>query len=354
MADTPHLPIAPGFNTQSGDMDLSLREPPALDIRQLYYFVTLAEQGSISAAAAVLGLAQPTLSENLSRLERKLAVRLVKRSGRGIQLTEAGRVLAHHARGVIRATNTALDEIRRASDMPSGPAMIGLPPSLSLVLSVPLAETIQSEYPAIRLRIAEAMSGDILQWIQSERLDLGCVYDPPSRTTTNFEPILEEKLFLIAAPDSIPDGVTRNEDGNASITGLQLQALPLVLPGTSQGARTVVERVARAAGISLDVVMEIDSLPHIITMATRASAYTILPHAAVIEEIAQGLLVLIEIVEPTMTRTAYIARKRSRPISQASATVEAAVRTIIAEIIERFQLEAVVPGKIERSLRSDP
>jgi LysR family nitrogen assimilation transcriptional regulator len=118
--------------------------------------------------------------------------------------------------------------------------------------------------------------------------------------------------------------------------------LPLALPASTHGARKVVERFARGAGISLDVVVEIDSLPQLITMATRASAYTILPHASVIDEVAAGTLRLFEIVEPTMTRTAYMLRKRSRPITRASQVVQESIGLIVREMIERFDLDAAV------------
>ena len=318
------------------------RELPALDVRQLHYFVTLAEQGSISSAAAVLHMAQPSLSENLMRLERKLGVQLVLRSGRGIMLTEAGDLLARHGREIVAAAGRAVDEIRHVGTEARGPVAIGLPPSLGLLLSVPLAETMQSEFPDVRLRITEGMSGNIAEWIEEERIDLGCVYEVRDNHELLFQPLLDEKLFFVSAPDNVPGCIDAADPAAPTIRGADLQTLPLALPATSHGARKVVERFARAAGIKLNVVVEIDSLPQLITMATRASAYTILPHAAVIDEVAAGTLRLIEIVEPTMTRTAYLLRKRSRAITRASQAVEQAIGIIVREMIERFRLDAVV------------
>ncbi len=319
-----------------------MRELPSLDLRQLYYFLTVVEQGSISSAAAALEIAQPSLSENLTRLERKLQVQLVIRTGRGIQLTEAGRLLSEHSRKIVEAAALAVEEIRHVHGEARGTVSIGLPPSLGLLLSVPLAETIQAEFPHIRLRIAEAMSGDILEWVVSERLDLGCAYEVQDSQPLAFQPILTEQLFLVTASDNMPPGLSEGPTGIPTITGAALQSLPLVLPGSSHGARKVVERFARSRGLQLNVVLEIDSLPQLIAMASRASAYTILPHAAVINEVSAGGLKLIEIVEPSMIRTAYLVRKRSRPVSRASSSVEQAITMILQEMIDRFQLEAAV------------
>lgn len=321
-----------------------------MDVRQLHYFVTLAEQGSISSAAAALHMAQPSLSENLARLEKKLGVQLVVRSGRGIILTEAGQLLAEHGRAIVAAAGRAVDAIRHAGEDARGPVSVGLPPSLGLLLSVPLAETVQSEYPDVRLRITEGMSGNIAEWVEEERIDLGYVYEVRDNHDLLFQPLLAEKLFLATAPDNVPDCVRNADTAAPTIRGEDLPSLPLALPASTHGARKVVERFARGAGISLDVVVEIDSLPQLITMATRASAYTILPHASVIDEVAAGTLRLFEIVEPTMTRTAYMLRKRSRPITRASQVVQDSIGLIVREMIERFDLDAAV---IEESAGGD-
>lgn len=328
---------------------LLARELPALDVRQLHYFVTLAEQGSISSAAAALRMAQPSLSENLTRLEKKLGVQLVIRSGRGIILTEAGQLLAQHGREIVAATGRAVDAIRHVGEGARGPVSIGLPPSLGLLLSVPLAETIQSEYPEVRLRISEGMSGNIAEWVEEERIDLGYVYEVRDNQNLLFQPLLDEKLFLATAPDNIPDCIRYDNPAAPTIRAADLPSLPLALPASTHGARKVVERFARSAGINLDIVVEIDSLPQLITMATRASAYTILPHAAVIDEVAAGTLRLFEIIEPTMTRTAYLLRKRSRPITRASQVVQQSIGVIVREMIERFHLDAAVIEELPRS-----
>ena len=231
-----------------------------LDIKQLSYFLALAEHGSISAAANAVNIAQPSLSENIAKLEKKLDVQLAIRGVRGVQLTEAGMVLAQKGREIIREVETLVDEIRQLSGEPRGPVSLGLPPSLSVLLSVPLLETVHSENPHVRLHIAEAMSGDILEWINAERLEVGCVYEVSDSAPYSFEPILTEELFLVTAPDNWegalgPDGVALEP-----ISASRLQELPLVLTSSTHGARKLQEKFARSIGIQLNVVAEIDSL----------------------------------------------------------------------------------------------
>lgn len=320
-----------------------------IDFRQLGYFLALAEHGTISAAAGALNMAQPSLSENIAKLEKRLDVQLAIRGVRGIQLTEAGIILARRGKEILQSVDGLIEEIRQTSSEPRGPISIGLPPSLSILLSVPLLETIHSELPNVRLHIAEAMSGDILDWISSERLDFGCAYEISDSHVFSCEPILTEELFLVTAPDNWdypigPDGVALEP-----ITASQLQQLPLVLTSGAHGARKMQEKFARSIGIGLNVVAEIDSLPHIVEMVSRASAYTLLAHGAVINQVANGTLALVRIAEPTMRRTAYVVRKRTRAVSRASLVVEAYVKDIVRELVSRYNLQAALPTNMARA-----
>ena len=327
---------------------------PPLDLRQLYYFLALAEHGSISAAAAALNMAQPSLSENIAKLENKLDVKLAVRGARGIQLTAAGMALATRGGEIVGAVDSLVQEVRQLGGDPRGPVSVGIPPSLSILLSVPLLETIHSEYPLIRLHIAEAMSGDILDWINLDRVDFGCVYEVSDSSPYSFEPLLTEELFLVTAPDNWdgpigPDGVALSP-----ISATRLQELPMVLTSMSHGARKLQEKFSRSIGIHLKVVAEIDSLPHIVEMVSRASAYTILSHGAVINQVAAGTLALVPIEEPTIRRTAYIVRKRSRPVTKASAIVESCIQSIVREMVDRYKLKAVLPTASKGGVASGP
>ena len=244
-------------------MALSDDAQDALKLRQLSYFLTLADFGSISAAANALNMAQPSLSENIAKLERQLDVQLVIRGSRGIQMTEAGMLLVERGRAIVKSVDSLVGDLRLLNGEPRGPVSVGFPPSLSILLSVPLLETIHSEHKDIRLHIAEAMSGDILEWLANDRIDVGCVYEISDSSPYSFEPLLTEELFLVTAPDNWndefgPDGVARNP-----IPASRLQELPLVLTSPTHGARKLQEKFARAGGFSLNVVAAIElAAPH--------------------------------------------------------------------------------------------
>ncbi len=318
-----------------------MRKPKtSVDLRQIRYFVTVAETGSISAAAARLALSQPSLSEMLARLEEALMVQLLIRGNRGIQLTDAGRLFADRGKAIIESVDQAMAEVAQLGGEAKGSVVVGFPPSIALLLSVPLAETVRQELPDVKLRIAESMSGYVLNWVEEEHIDLGVVYQGLNCAHLDVKPLLKEELFLVTAPDNWPASPPADGPLLAPVEFASLAQLPLVLPSRLHGLRELIERYAKAQNVQLDVALEIDALRHIVSIVSRASAHTILSHAAVMEEVVRGELKLVPIANPKMQRTAYVVRKPGREVSAASLAVEKLLGTILSELIERHHLVA--------------
>lgn len=308
---------------------------PLIELRALLNFIMLAEHGSLSAAATALGLTQPSVSENVAKLERKLQVQLATRGPRGAVLTEAGRMLAVRGKDLIRHAHALAEAVREYGAEPSGRVTVGLPPSLNVFLSVPLAETIHTDFPNIRLHIAEASSGDILGWIESEKYDLGCIFETANPAIFEAVPLMTEELFFASAPDDLPPGT--EDPSQRKIIPELLARVPLVLPSHPHGFRRVVERYAKANNIELNVVLEIDSLPQIVEMVSRASAYSLLPHSALTGSRPSGQLTLMRL-EPALHRTGYLVRKRTKPASNSTVAVQDVILRIVKELIDRHQL----------------
>ncbi|WP_108260876.1 LysR family transcriptional regulator [Mangrovicoccus ximenensis] len=315
-----------------------------IKFRQLLYLKALAEHGSISAAASALNMAQPSLSETIAKLEKSLGVQLAVRGARGIQMTEAGDMLARGGAELLEKLDELVTQVRHCSTEPKGKVSVGIPPGLSLLLSVPLLETIYAEYPDIRLSISEAVTGDILDWLDRDRLNLGLVYEAYDNANFSFEPLLVEELFLVTAPDNWegeigPDGVALD-----SVSARDLERLPLITTGYHAfGTRGLQGKVARSLGIELNVIATLDSLPQIVEMVSRASAYAILPHGAVHRQVEQKRLALVRIKEPVIRRTAYLARKRTQAVPRAVDIVEETVKVILRELVEKFGIEGTLP-----------
>lgn len=318
--------------------------PPSIDLRQLSYIVAVADAGAISSAASMLGISQPSLSASLTRMEELLGVQLVLRGARGTNLTEAGDALARYGRDVLSGMEVALDEVRMLGGEARGPVAVGFPPSVGLLLGVPLAETAAQTLPQVKLKIAESNSGHVLEWLKTDRIDFGVVYQKQDCSHLDGQPLLVEELYLVVAPDYLPGIEHSNGLAHQAVDFSQLAEFPLVIPSKPHGLRELLEYYAKLQGVDLNVLVEMDALRNIVSMVSRASACTILSHAAVIDEVRRKDLILIPIANPTPRRTAYIVRKRGRPITRASMEVEALIRSMLQELIERSQLRGTLPN----------
>lgn len=312
-----------------------------MDIRHLRYFIAISEEPSLSAAAQRLGVAQPSLSQHVINLEAELGVALLRRSPRGILLTENGERLVRHARQICRAVDDCLAEMKEAGGTPAGTVAFGLPPSISMVLSVPLVETARIELPQVRLRATEAMSGTIRGWLADQSVDIGFLYDLDPRDRFDAVHLLDETLCFFAPPDDWPLPTPPGEP-------VQLGALAgrdLILPSQGHGLRRMLARAAKAAGVTLDVVIELDAMTQIKDLVARGSGYTILSPAAAHDFVARGELLKAPLTGPGTTRPVYLVTNPERPMTNACRAVERTTRAVAVDLVRRGIWEGrLAPG----------
>jgi LysR family nitrogen assimilation transcriptional regulator len=151
-----------------------------MDLRQLEYFVRVAELGSFTRASIALNVAQPALSRQIRLLEVELRQSLLTRNGRGAKLTEAGKLLLEHGRGILHQVEVARDEVVTARGSLAGRVSIGLPPSLSRLITVPLTRALREELPQARLTLTEAFSVLIYEGLRVGNLDMAVMYNAAS------------------------------------------------------------------------------------------------------------------------------------------------------------------------------
>ncbi|MGI3211762.1 LysR family transcriptional regulator [Roseovarius tibetensis] len=295
------------------------------------YFIVIAESPSLSAAASLLGVAQPSLSQNVVRMEEELGLRLVERSARGTVLTDDGTLFLKHARTVCAAFETCLADMREAGGALRGKVGFGMPPSVSMVMSVPLAETVRIEFPDLRLRAIEAMSGHIKAWIDDGTVDIGFIYDLAGAEHFRTTHVLNERLFFFSGPDAWP----LDTPPGTPVPLRALQALDLILPSPMHGLRKTIEGYARPRGIDLNVTVEMDAMTQIKELVTRGSGYTILAPAAAHDFAARGDLVKSPICDPDMVRPVYLASNPARQSSRACRAIAQVTLDVARDLVQR-------------------
>lgn len=283
-----------------------------MDIRALHAFLQLAQVKSFSKASALLGVAQPALSRQIGRLEEELGQKLFHRDGRGISLTGAGRTFVPHAKSMVEALQSARSEIANLEGEPRGTVTLGLSPTMHLRLVPGLVRQLRSRYPRITLRVMQALSGELNEWLVQGRVDAAVIAQTPATRQRQGHVLWTEDLYLIG-----PGSERTARD--CALT--ELATLDLVLPTAGHGLRTAVEESAHQNGINLRMVLEIDSLTMLVWAAQEGVGYAVLPKYVVAKELKARTVSARKIVDPPIRRTMMLATGNPKLLSPAARTV---------------------------------
>jgi LysR family transcriptional regulator, nitrogen assimilation regulatory protein len=285
-----------------------------MNLKQLEYFVQVAELGSFSKAAVVLDIAQPALSRQVRGLETELHQQLFLRNGRGVTLTEAGKRLFDHSVAVLQLVAHAREDLGASRDEPVGQVTIGLPPSIGRQLTLPLIDGFKKQLPAARLAIVEGLSTHIVEWVTTGRIDIGLVYNPEAQPGLQITPLLQEALGLVSRAAK-----GKRRRAAPPLPMQELPRYPLIVPERVHAMRRLLETQAALAGIKLDIAWEVSSVPSIIDLVCAGYGHAVLTGSGVAASARSGELVMRRLVEPaplSVLCLAISAHKRPTPLIQ--------------------------------------
>jgi DNA-binding transcriptional LysR family regulator len=174
-----------------------------VELRQLRYFIAVAEEGSFSRAAGRLHVSQPPLSTQIKGLEDELGVQLLARSNRGVSLTPAGSVFFEEVRTVLARLEHAKKATLRASRSDIGMLSIGFVSIADYGILPPALKKFRSNYPLVEVQLHELTTDAQVRELRAARLDLGIGLGPVDEPDLEFERVLREELVL-AAPSGHP------------------------------------------------------------------------------------------------------------------------------------------------------
>ena len=280
-----------------------------MDLKQLEYFVRVAEMGSFTRAAVALSVAQPALSRQVRLLEVELRQNLLVRNGRGATPTEAGQVLLEHGRGILHQVERAREELGRVRTGLSGRVALGMPPSVARVLTVPLMRAFRQALPEARLSISEGLTTAMQEGLLNGRLDIAMLYNANASNGLELTPLVREELLLVQAR---PPGL--QEDPPPAPIGLKdVAALPLVIPSRPNAIRMHVESEFARIGCHPHIAYEIDGVPAILELVADGAGAAILSRNAVASSIKPSAFSVRSITAPTLTIALSTAISSLRP-----------------------------------------
>ncbi len=271
-----------------------------MDLATLKLFLHIAATGSFSRAAVLAASTQSAVSKRISALEVALAARVFDRTGRGARLTEAGRLLLPHAEALTSAAEGLAGLVANARQAPRGTVRFAVQPSIGWPLVGDLVAAAQLRYPGIRLQVAEGTTRQIEEWLVEGRIDIGLMSSAPSSEQAEAETLFSLPLLLVGKAGGLPER-------KRTISFVQLAKLPLAIATIPNGGRVLIEEQARRQHVTLNVVLEVNSIHLIKRLVARGNYYTIATHPAVAAEIASGELAACRITRPEIKQTFYLA-----------------------------------------------
>ena len=293
-----------------------------MDFRQLRTFSCVAELGSLSKASDTLRVAQPALSRQIKLLEHELRAALFTRNGRGMVLTDAGRLLLARTSGIVRQIDQIRDDVQSAQGPPSGYVVLGLVPTVSCVLSARFARRCVETFPGISLRIVESYSGHLVEWLHRGEMNLAILYGRSADLHLTVQSLGRDSIVAVG-----PRGCGLARKKSIDIGWLLRQRL--VLPSHSHGLRALIEHAAAQRRIKLNVQLEADSFRVLTSLVEEGLGFALLPPSSVHGEVADGRLETAAVSKP-MTRELIIASPIDRPVSTATVAVTALLREEVA------------------------
>ncbi|OOG47394.1 LysR substrate-binding domain-containing protein [Polaromonas sp. A23] len=309
-----------------------------MDLKQLEYFVRVAELGSFTRASIALDIAQPALSRQIRLLEVELRQNLLTRTGRGAIPTEAGKLLLKHGRGILHQVEVAREELGAVRGGLAGRVSIGLPPSLSKLITVPLTQAFRKQLPHAQLTLTEGFSILMLEGLRVGNLDMAVLYNsdrsPELETTT----LHSEELVLISHRASVKAGAAKKKisDKRQPINLADVAALPLILPSRPNAFRILVESKMITIGCKPQIALEVDGLNAILSLVREGMGHAVLPSYTLSNVDDPTHYTLRNIRSPRIMSELMLVRSSRRASTDTQKMAIEVVKSVVVEAIKPY------------------
>ena len=295
-----------------------------MELRQLRYFLAVAECGNFTRGAEKVAISQPSLSVQIAALEDELGAPLFDRLGRHVALTEAGRLFQDHAQRVIRETELATQSIRDLTGAEQGRLIVGVLSTVNSYLIPPLVCRFKQQFPHVHLQVHAQPSSIIEEAVTANRLDLGLCLLPAINDRLVVSRLFTETLALVSPP-GVRLTAKRIRMGD-------LGTLPLVLLPNDYCLRKMIEAQCALVGVRPQVSVEMTSPEGILEAVKHGVGLTILPELFVRHRIGGSGLRLIELYDPIPRHDVGIVSLAHRHLGKAAQKFVRLCRTTLDDL----------------------
>ncbi|MBI4400371.1 MAG: LysR family transcriptional regulator [Nitrospirae bacterium] len=278
-----------------------------MELRQLRYFLAVAERRNFTRAAEAVHVSQPSLSVQIAALEEELGSPLFDRLGRQVALTEAGQIVRDHAERVLRELEQAAQAVQELKGAERGRLMVGTLSTVNLYLVPPLVCRFKQQFPKVHLQVQARPSSEIVEDLLANRLDVGICLLPVSSDRLVTTRLFDETLVLVA-----PAGVRLP---SRRMRMRELARLPLVLMPADYCLRKMIEAECVEAGVRPQVSVEMTSPEGILEAVKQGAGLTILPELYVRHRLRGEALRVVELYDPVPRHSVGLAYLANRSLS---------------------------------------
>src|SRR5439155_4965623 len=276
-----------------------------MEMHQLAYFESVSRHLHFTRAAEELNVAQPSVSQQIRKLETELGAPLFHRMKRHVALTEAGKTFLPHARAVLQRVDEARLEVQELSGLRRGTLAVGAPPSVGTHLLPRALAAFSSRHPGIALAFREAGSRTLLGLLEQGELDMAVVIQPIRHPALETRPLLEEEL-LLAVPRRHPLA-----SGQRRVRLAQLREEPFVL--LREGAYDLRDQTlaaCRRSGFDPVVALDGGEMDSMLRFVAAGIGVAILPEMVLADIERPDGPVAVRRLQPKLTRSLVLARRR--------------------------------------------
>jgi len=284
-----------------------------VEVHQLAYFESVSRHLHFTRAAEELNVAQPSVSQQIRKLEDELGTPLFHRMKRNVALTEAGTLFLRHTRAILQQLEEARVEVQELSGLRKGSLAVGAPPSVGTHLLPKALAAFSRKHPGISLTFREAGSRTLVKLLEDGELDLAVVIQPIRHPVLETMPLLEEEL-LLAVPRSHR---LATRTGRVKLGELATEPFVLLREG-AYDIRDQTLAACRKVGFEPNVALDGGEMDSVLRFVAEGLGIAILPEMVLGDVDPRTGPVAVRLQSPRLTRTLVLARRRDRYFSAAA------------------------------------
>jgi LysR family hydrogen peroxide-inducible transcriptional activator len=288
-----------------------------MELHQLRYFCAVAETGSFSRAAEQSHISQPSLSQQILKLENELGARLFDRLGRSVRLTDLGKAFLPRARAVLRELEAARGDVVERKDAVSGTVSIGAIPTVAPFLLPPLLTSYWRKYPQVHLNVVEEITPVLLERLRAGSIDVAILALPIRGHEFEAFPIVTERLFA-ALPKK------HKLASRTSLSLKDLRSAPFLLLRDGHCFRDTAVAACDRARLHPRIVFESGQFSSLLSMVRAGMGVSLVPEMAIDKKAGCRY---VQIADEQAARTIGAVVLRGRSLTRAHSSFLSLVRS---------------------------